>query len=155
VSDLDLEQLILALTLYGGVIPFRDETIQCLRELQTRRASVQPAAIPSCPHPDVTVIEVAGKLVCTCCGVEVRRVGHHDRADTFVTADQQSASMQDAPQPVDGTGKQSMQACTNEKQTLVQPCQHDWNAYAIRRGKVAKAVCSKCGAVRDTTADKS
>jgi hypothetical protein len=43
VSDLDLEQLILALTLYGGVIPFRDETIQCLRELQTRRASVQPS----------------------------------------------------------------------------------------------------------------
>jgi hypothetical protein len=46
-------------------------------------------------------------------------------------------------------------ACTKTDAGLVQPCQHDWNAYAIRRGKVAKAVCSKCGAVRDTTADKS
>jgi hypothetical protein len=95
----------------------------------------QPAAIP-CPHPDVAV--VAGK--CYCCGESI--------------ADQQALSMQDAPQPVEGTGKQSMQACTTEKQTLVQPTRTfcvKWQCYT----PVAGCECLPCVLARDGASDKS
>jgi hypothetical protein len=72
-----------------------------------------------------------------------------------VTADQQSVSptgdkgtiqpdddisMQESPQPVDRTGKQSMQACTRNEAGLVQPCQHE-------PSHAAEWHCRKCGAV--------
>jgi hypothetical protein len=77
----------------------------------------------------------------------------HD-SDHQYTSDQQSVSptgdkgtiqpdddisMQDAPQPVEGTGKQSMQACTRNEAGLVQPCQHE-------PSRAAEWHCRKCGA---------
>ena len=44
-TDIDLEQLILCYSLYTGVIPFRDELLACLRELQERRATVREDAV--------------------------------------------------------------------------------------------------------------
>jgi hypothetical protein len=69
--------------------------------------------------------------------------------DPHKPADQQAVSMQDAPQPTDGTGKQSMQACTTEKQALVQPEMDDdptpWCSYC---GARTKERCN-CGPIAD------
>jgi hypothetical protein len=47
-------------------------------------------------------------------------------------------SMQDAPQPVEGAGKQSMR-CTRNEAGLVQPtCEHEWAQGEIEH-------CAKCG----------
>jgi hypothetical protein len=48
---------------------------------------------------------------------------HHRFAGIRVVDDSPAVSMQDAPQPPDGTGKQSMQACTRNDAALVQQCE--------------------------------
>jgi hypothetical protein len=93
---------------------------------------------------------------------------HHRFAGIRVVdePDQQKVSMQDAPQPVDGTGKQSMQACTTEKQTLVQPaagaacpaCHGTGTEVVVDVSNLSEpfhhvVFCRACGGMR--TADKS
>jgi hypothetical protein len=70
--------------------------------------------------------------------------------------DQQAASMQDAPQPVEGTGKQSMQACTNEKQTLVQLTGRQADGLISATKALLDSVCPKCsGTGKEVVAEKT
>jgi hypothetical protein len=100
----------------------------------------------------------ARAFVC-CEGIEKHAIG--------CTADQQSVradleqiaekykqaldglSMQDAPQPVEGTGKQSMQACTKNDAGLVQPDDDaDPTPWCNQCGARKQAQC-KCGPIAD------
>jgi hypothetical protein len=65
-------------------------------------------------------------------------------------------SMQDAPQPTDGTGKQSMQACTNEKQTLVQLTGRQADGLISATKALLDSVCPKCsGTGKEVVAEKT
>jgi hypothetical protein len=96
-------------------------------EVPVQEPANQPDAIPRCKD---------------CGAVD----GHYSSCGT---TDQQAVSMQDAPQPTDGTDKQSMQACTTEKQTLVQqiPCPRcDGPLYHYPRDRrYTWPICGKCG----------
>jgi hypothetical protein len=79
-------------------------------------------------------------------------------------ADQQKVSMQDAPQPVEGTDKESIQACTRNKAGLVQPgaacpaCHGTGTEVVLDVSNLSEpfhhvVFCRACGGMR--TADKS
>jgi hypothetical protein len=73
------------------------------------RTTDQPAACQHDFRHYMVGFNETGETRCRVCGFVVG------------TADQQAASMQDAPQPTEGTGKQSMQAaCTKNDAGLVQ-----------------------------------
>jgi hypothetical protein len=91
-----------------------DRDIQrALTELLNLRLADQPAAAqwlcncqePGCPHctPDQQSVSPTG--------------------DKGTIQPDDDISMQESPQPVDGTGKQSMQACTRNDAGLVQQCE--------------------------------
>jgi hypothetical protein len=106
------------------IVAHTDERVSMTLAQYRQLTANQPGEIP-CPHPDVAVI--AGK--CYCCGRSTA-----DQQSVSPTGDKgtiqpdDDISMQDAPQPVDGTGKQSMQACTRNEAGLVQQCE-DYEPY--------------------------
>jgi hypothetical protein len=72
------------------------------------------------------------------------------------TADQQAVSMQEAVQPTEGTGKQSMQACTTEKQTLVQLTGRQADGLINATKALLDSVCPKChGTGKEVAAETS
>jgi hypothetical protein len=83
-----------------------DRDIQrALTELLNLRLADQPAAITA-------------KGIITATGTTVSPTG-----DKGTIQPDDDISMQESPQPVDGTGKQSMQACTRNDAGLVQQCE--------------------------------
>jgi hypothetical protein len=86
----------------------------------------QPAACQHDFRHYMVGFNETGETRCRVCGFVV---GTADQQSVSPTGDKgtiqpdDDISMQESPQPVDGTGKQSMQACTRNEAGLVQQCE--------------------------------
>jgi hypothetical protein len=124
------------------------DVVRWLEELQRSRAPDQPSVEHIVAHTDERVsMTLAQYRQLTANQPEaITATGTADQQSVSPTGDKgtiqpdDDISMQESPQPVDRTGKQSMQACTRNEAGLVQPCQHE-------PSHAAEWHCRKCGAV--------